>query len=316
MKYNSNLARYLAVASGKEDGKNIAKMIPKELMHNDKPVRELILTNALESTTLVQTEIYKQVVDGAEPYKCYRDALPIFQCNGPALQVNYGETGTYASEVAEGAAIPIETQDYSARTFTIKKYGVRPMISRELVNDGLFDVVALEVAKSGSRLENKLNQLTNNTILEGSGNEHDTATTAGALGIKALASAIAVQKAAGFMPTDAVLTPGMAGYVMLDSLPTGSYWDGSAKVPSLLGVRLHTCGVADVTGGTYTWGSGTDGFIMGMVIDRMHGAAIAMREDITVENYKDYVNDLHGMSITMRFAPNYINSTAVTRIEY
>src|SRR5574344_274034 len=50
--------------------------------------RELLLSEALETSTLTQTEIYRTVIEGAEPFKCMRNAVTIFNMNSNVMQMN------------------------------------------------------------------------------------------------------------------------------------------------------------------------------------------------------------------------------------
>jgi HK97 family phage major capsid protein len=261
-------------------------------------------------------------MEGAEPARCMRQALPVFSVKSNSFVMTMGESGTYAAEVAEGAEIPIDVQDYTARTFTIKKYGVRPLISRELVDDGMFDVVALEVQKAGFRLENTLNQQVLTMLLDSAGNENDcdvsgTPTEADA-GIKAIAATVGLIKADGFVPDTIVMSPAFEALVMKEFVPTGYVGADAAmsgRVPSLLGLKAYSCGATDASS-TYTWGYGTDGYIGAAVFDSKNATPIAMRRDVSLEKYSDPIRDLVGCSMTMRFGTNYLFADAIGRIEY
>jgi len=141
------------------------------------------------------------------------------------------------------------------------------------------------------------------------------------VGIKAVAKAISVNKAAGFTPTDVIMHPQAEAYVLMDYIPTGAYYQvGNASttgyVPApVLGLRAHSCGVTD-TSSTYIWEYDTDGDIGMIVHDRTCSAKIAMRQDIAVEQYDDPIHDLVGLSTTIRFDVKSCVSAAATRIEY
>ena len=97
------LATYLKLASaGPGEAKQIIEhKIPRELTTYDSDgkvvrVRELLVSEAIESTTLIQTEMYNTVMAGAEPVKYMRQALPVIGAKGNTLTVPLGESGTYA----------------------------------------------------------------------------------------------------------------------------------------------------------------------------------------------------------------------------
>lgn len=53
-----------------------------------------------------------------------------------------------------------------------------------------------------------------------------------------------------------------------------------------------------------------------MVLDPSHAGIIAMRRDYTVEQYDDPIHDLVGISATMRFGVEVIQTDAGVRILY
>lgn len=278
-------------------------------------VRELLQSEAIESTTLIQTEVYATVLAGAEPAKIMRNVLPVIQCKSNKLDWVMGEAGTYAGKVAEGAEIPIGTQNYDKRTFTIEKYGVRPLITNELIEDGLFDIVNLEIEKAGAKVENTINQESLSVILENSGASHDTAAGAGVQGVKAIASAMGQVSGGDFKPDTVILHPEAETKVLLDYVP-GSYDTSihqTGKFANILGLRAFSCNVAD-NSATYIWDYDTDNDIGMLVLDSRNAGAIAMRRDIQVERYADPIRDLIGMSVTCRFDANYLWSAATCRV--
>lgn len=293
-----------------------------------KPARELLLSDAIESTTLIQTEINRTILEGAEPAKCFRNAVPVFTMNANTMQINVGETGTYAPLVAEGAEIPINNQDYTARTWTSQKFGERPMITREMVDDSLFSVVELEVRKTGLRVENTLNQWMLQVLIENAGNEHDIAAAAGSVaGIQAYISARALNSADGFISDTIVCHPAMTSYLYKDFVPgynqMAQQYINSGQLPSVLGCRVFECGVTLTSTSTpfassaagLDWAPPADTKIGALMFDSKSCGGIGMRQDTRVEQYSDPVRDLVGMSVTMRAACQYGVANAICRVE-
>lgn len=317
------LAKYLEIAdAGPSKRKELVeRYIPKELTAYDldgkvERARELILTEGIEGSTLVQAEVYRSVMEGAEPRKCMRGIIPEEKMKSNSETIVLGEAGSYAQEVAEGAEIPIKTQEYGTRTLTVKKYGVRPVITKEMVEDSMFNTVELELRKAGAKHANKLNQLVLTDLLDNAGNEHDT--DGSNQGIKAVASAIGLNQADGFDATHLIACPALMTMLTKEFVP-GNYV-GSDQVmaggrPNILGLGVGLCSVADDSS-TYTWGYASDGNIGGIVIDAPSAAMLGMRRDLTVEKYEDPIHDLVGMSTTMRYAYTYLQANAICRIEY
>lgn len=315
---------YIEMAMNPEssDIRKLASTIPKELGYNHDgklmQVKELLLTEAVESTTLIQSEAHATVMEGSEPSICVRRALDMVQMKSRTMNWTIGETGTYAPEVAEATDIPIEDQDYDTVEFVAKKYGVRPLITKELIEDGLFNVAELEMRKAGRRVENRLNQNGIAELIDSAGLEHDTAATN--TGIKAIASAVSKVRAAGFNPDTLIMHPSAEAVVLQEFVPTNYYPVESivktGMVPNILGLKTYTCGVTKLATGTQEWDYDTDGDIGMVVYDSVAAAAIGMRRDITVENYDDPIKDMVGMSVTSRFDVEAIIPNACCRIEY
>ena len=316
------LSKYLEIAhAGNAEGRKLAQSIPRALGHYDHEnklvsVRELLLTEAIESTTLIQTEVYKTVMEGAQPAICMREALPTINMTSKSMDIVKRPAGRYAGEVAEGAEIPIKNDDYSKATFTAKKYGERPLITKELIEDSQFDVIAMEIQAAGRAIENTLNQVGLTELLDDAGLEHDTAGSN--QGIKAVAAAIGVMKKQNYIPTDIILAPLAESMVMKEFVPTG-YTGADAvmagRLPNMLGLNVHNCNVTDASG-TYTWDYDADGEIGMILIDKFNCGAIGMRRDITIEKYDDPIRDLMGMSVTARFDVDSLQTNAICRVEY
>ena len=316
------LKTFLEMAMNPEssDIRKLAATIPKELGYNHDgkllQVKELLLSEAIESTTLIQAEAHATVMEGSEPSICLRRALPTVGMKSRTMNWTVGETGTYAPEVAEATDIPIDDQDYSTVEFVAKKYGVRPLITKELIQDGLFNVAELEMKKAGRRVENRLNQNGITEIIDSAGLEHDTAGTN--QGIKAIAAAVSQVRGAGFNPDTLIMHPEAEALVLQEFVPTNYYPTeaivNTGMVPNILGLKTYTCGVVD--NGTQEWGYAADGEIGMVVYDSVAAAAIGMRRDITVENFDDPIKDMVGMTVTSRFDVESIIANACSRVEY
>ncbi len=314
-----NLKNYLNIAM-KGNTRELLAAVPESetirIAGELQPVRELLLSTEIAGTGLVQTEVLKTIIDGADAMKCFRDALPIYQMSSKTLNINVGATTSYAPIVAEGAQVPIASSLYTPVEFSADKRAVRPVISNELLTDAVLDVIEAELAKAGKAIENSLNQDALTKMLDGAGLEFDTG---GAnQGIVAVANAIAKVSEAGFVADTIVLHPEALAMVIKEFVPS-SYTSSDAIITGalgkILGLNVFVCGVADASA-TYTWGYAADGEIGMIVFSRDSAAAIGMREDITVENYSDVISDLTGMVVKSRFDTAVLNASAICRVEY
>lgn len=304
------LTRLMQVYFEKDKGtqKQIMEKDSTKYLLGDDKYKALLQSNAVQESNLLQEEVYKTISEGAEPFKVFRDVLPIIKTDSYSVRIVKGETGTYAVDVAEGSKVPIDTQVYSKEDISIKKTGTRPIITNELIEDNLFDIVQLELSKAGARMENKLNRDCLLEIL--------TDTTAGTSDVDPDGSHISVTDVAkaradvganNYMPDTIILHPSAEGYLLQDSNLVYASWAGqsktltSGKLPTFMGLKPYTCSVT--TGSTDHYWDGTDGsnHYNGIILDSKAHTYLAMRRDLTVEEYEDPIHDILGIACTMRY---------------
>jgi len=288
--------------------------------------RELLLSEAIESTTLIQSEFYNAVLEGAEPNKVMRNALRVIPMKSNQQTFTLGETGGVLPLVAEGAELKSNNQDYTPVTLTSQKYGEKGIITNELIEDAMYDIVALEVAKSGARAENTLNHVALTMLLDDAGLEHDTGGSN--QGFKAIAGARRAMKKVNRHP-DICIVCAEAEYALItdSQLSYSSYFGGAGVtpavaqgvVPPLMGIKFTpSLDPSDTTyDGSHTWDYGADGEIGMVLVDSASLAAvIGLRRDITVRDYDDPIRDLKGAALTMRFATGSPFDNGICRVEF
>lgn len=287
--------------------------------YSGKQIRELLLTEAVESTTLIQEQVYRTIIEGTEYTQIFRGLIPTWKINSNSLRVTFGEDAATAPTVAEGAKIPMDTEDYTSRTFEVVKYGLRPAITEELIEDGLFDVISRQIQMAGERIENSLNALVIQVLLDNAGNEHDTAGSN--QDAAAVRSALSLIRADYFQPTTIVIHPEFESLLLADTdISYFMNYGTNQAITTGIVPKLYGQNVVIYNGpndsSTYTWGFGTGGEIGGLMMDPSRAGVIVMRRDITVKKYDDIIRDLRGMTVTSRFGANYLKENAICRIEY
>jgi HK97 family phage major capsid protein len=272
---------------------------------------------AINDSTLVQEEVFRTIIEGTEPFKCWREITPTVNAGSYRIRFVKGEAGTYAGEVAEGAKIDIDVQEYSAQNIDVVKYGVRPVITNELIDDALFDVVEHELKKAGARMENALNRLVLDKILNGA-NKITTSTHNPAgphIAVSDLARAVGMVKKQNYIPDTLVTHPTAEAYLFQDSNIAYAAYMGTAgpltsgKVPKLLGLSPYTCTATDKS--SPTWDDTTAASdVTALVFSKMDLAKLLIRDDIHVNRYDDPIHDLVGMSVLMRIGADVVNEKA------
>ena len=323
MKSEQILRCFLEAEVGDGDRRKVYSRIPekyfwKDPYGNDHNVRELLLSEHIESASLIQEKVSDFVNEGAKPYICAREAA--FIVNGiksNAYRHIKGAAGTYAVEVPEGAEIPHLNQNYDKADVTIKKYGINAAITSEMMEDGLVDVMMYELKYAGEAMENTLNKVWLGELLDDAGNEHDCA--GASLGRSAILSAKGLVEADGFRPDTIILHPEAANLVLRDYTTayteTGEAIMQKGMLPTIGGMKPYVLGTEDNTT-SYAWEYNSDGDMGMVIIEKDKAAVIAMNRDITVEQMKDPVHDLVNLPITMRFGVESVHTNAICRVEY
>lgn len=315
----SPLTKLMQAAFGKERPKDVldtasAKGILTPRIGEDN-YKALLQSNALQTSNLLQEEVYRTISEGAEPWKVMRDILPIIKTDSYSVRVVKGETGSYADKVAEGAKVPIDTQVYSKEDISIYKIGTRPLITNELIEDCLFDIAELELKKAGARMENKLNRDCLLELLTDLG-VTDVDPAGGHIAVTDIAKARADVETQNYMPDTLLTHPSAEGYLLQDSNLVYASYAGTAatlntgKIPKIMGLTPYTTTVT--TGSTSKYWDGTDAanHYNAVIFDSKASTYLAMRRDLTVEEYDDPIHDILGIACTMRYGVSTIQANS------
>jgi HK97 family phage major capsid protein len=308
----------LSQAENKMVKEKIINTLPKEMTAYDGNVfkRELLLSESVEKTGLIQTEIYNTVVEGAKYVTCFRDVVQKVAMPTGTMNYPIGSGGIYASEVSEGAEFPSMYQDYSYKSLVAKKFGWKAAISEEIIADARFDIVNIELTKLGQGLENTFNRYFLDQLVPNAGLEHDTAGTN--QGVLAMVTAKAKVMDAGFYADKAVLHPELWAKIMADYKPgyneTAEATLRSGTVPTMVGLQSYICGVSATTG--TNWDYDTDNDYGGLVLDSVRGTVAGMTADITVKYAEDAFKMLVAPVAYMRFDGGIVNTNAVCKIRF
>jgi len=275
-------------------------------------MKELLLSTPSESSDLVRTEVIGAVIEGAKSRESARKLLPIINTNSNTGKIVFGTTpsGQYAPYVAEGAATTVITNNYSSGNISIKKAAVRPCITTEMIEDGKYDVIELELRRAGALLENKLNQEVMTTLLDGVSGPTDIDPTTH-ITIENVGEAKGNIDQYGWMADSVFLQPKAFGW-MYDEANVTDIVDGTHNLFGLKATVVDC--VTDGTGTAYWDATNSSNHYYGLVFDSYNFAYIAMREDINVKEYDDPIHDIIGMNVSMRFDVGIINASAGCRI--
>lgn len=289
--------------------------------------RQLLLTEAIESTSIVQEQVLRTVIAGAEKFQIIRDAgVAWYATKSNALRVPLGETKRNADIIAESAEIKGRTQDYEPRDFSIVKYGSRPDVSFEMIEDGMVDVVAEEIFYAGAAVENRLNYEAFTALATNAGKSTTTTgcgTDGTALSVlrEAKKQIKGSRTTGGFMADTVLMTSDFEEDLLLNNnLAYASYAGGSEAIRSgtlptrLLGMKWMVSDNGSPTvDGSNPWEYGSNNDVGAIVMEAKRGCGVAMRRDRTVKKFEDITRELQTITVTMRADVNYLHADAVAK---
>jgi len=284
-----------------------------------KPVqaRELLLTEAIESSTLFSTEISGTIVEGARLQKCMREIIPKGDLmKGPVDRVPLGGSRGYSEKVGEAAEIEFDSETYGYRDFTAFEVAERPSISEKLIRDERWNLISRQIAYAGEKMENKFNHEMLGVLIQNAGSEHDTAGSN--QGRKAVNGARKLVKGKGYIPDTVILCSDSEG-VLLDEVTLTNYFGGEAAqtggITAIYGMRPAICDTT-TSSTSYTWDYDADGEI-GMYVFANRSAGMWLPKlPMQVKTGEDIVRRLREIVVNEEYAVNYMQADAGCRVEF
>lgn len=268
----------------------------------------LTRSTGTEGSLLIAKTIYDQLIEAVNKKLLGRDLAAIVMgpgsVPGSSVDINLEtEDSTTVVEVAEGAEIPIGVPAYSSTNIKPKKYGVRPLITKEMMEDGKFDLLAHAIRRSGKEMAENENELIE-AVLDTAAN-----TVSGGAQVTWANVVRAVQylEDADFEATDIVMGPNVKADLMnldllIESHKAGSNGDVLSVLKTKSGLTAHV-----VSGSIYTTTSA-------WVLDRTQAFAIVEKRPVTIEKYDDVIHDMSGAVITQRIAMKALRTSAICKI--
>lgn len=210
--------------------------------------------------------------------------------------------------VGEGAEIPLDNIDFSTVTITPVKYGVAVRITREMIEDSQFPLLERNLAAVGRRFAEKETELIL-TTLDGAG-----ATTAGgaAITIANITESMQDLEDNDYKPTDILVGNEVLNDLRnIDTFVEAQRAGDTEMLTTGFKGNLYGC---KVTLFSTNAAPSTTYSKYAYVLDRSEAFGIAIKRDITVENFNMPSFDMQGAAITWRFASFMLRSNAVSKI--
>jgi len=275
-------------------------------------IKEYITTgDATPGTLLIPKLIMPPLIDAVDKALLPRDMASFVKngFEGSSFSVNLVTPNIIKiRNVAEGAEIPLDSTSFTSVTFTPKKYGVAIRITKEMMEDSQFDILEANLREVGRRFAEKETEL----ILTALDGASTTVTGGAALTIANITAGILGIHNYDYEPTDMVI-----GNEILSDLQ-----------------NIDTFVEADKAGNQALMTSGYIGTIFGMKVahfstnaapsttyakyaylfDRRQAYGIAIKRDVTVENFMLPSCDMEAAAITQRLDVQLLRAISVAKI--
>lgn len=279
-------------------------------------IQELLQTRiGTEGSLLIPRKIYDTLWEAVEKKLIGRqfaafivgpDGVP-----GSSFDMNLATADSMTVyRVAEGAMSPIDVPTFTAINVVPRKYAVRPVITREMLEDGKWNLLEFAVKTAGKEMaENETAQIL--STLDGAGN---TVSGGATLSIANITRAIQYLRDSDFDPQVMVIGP-----EVLNDLQTLSAFSDASQygnnqmmmngfVGTIFGLKVFI-----VTPNASTQSAATQSR-RAYVLDPSQAFCVVEKRPVTVEEYDDAVHDMQGVVITQRIGFSLIRSNAVTLI--
>ena len=209
-------------------------------------------------------------------------------------------------QVAEGGEVPIVQTEFTSLTLTPVKYGARVGVSKEMMEDGIVDLLSYHAELAGYEFadnEESLIVSALNTASNAAGN--DVANSNATLPISDITAAMQNLEASNYRPTHIICGAEVVNDLRnIDSFVEADKAGMNDPSKSLVG-RIFGMNVLVSNNVTST---------LAYVIDANHAFVIAEKRPLTVERYSDFARDSGFVVITQRVAVAALRNGACSEI--
>lgn len=264
-----------------------------------------ILTRSAEDET-IESEIYDVLIQSVKAnlvatnllaIRIGREGIP-----GDSVTIDLTDKNVQlVHEIGEAAEVPLEIGTISSFTLKPKKYGLRPLITKEMMEDGKFDLMQYNLQEAGYQMARRLDGLLLAQIEAGDSAASNTVSGGTAITVANMNTAIYNLENADYNATDLVISPAVA----MDIRNIDTFVEADKA-----GVTNPSKGLLGKIFGMTVWQSTQVTANYAYVIDRQHALALAEKRPITIERYDDVTRDLSGVVITARWDMRYLRDGA------
>jgi len=273
-----------------------------------KTLQQLMLTTTSESE-LIEEQIYDTIIQAAKEERL-REVCRVFNLkNGSSLNFEVATANAMSvSVVAEGAEIPIDVSAYTERIFTPLKYGIRPLITTEMIEDSKFDVIEENIREAGYQMGRNENTLIIAALNSGSAitANHQFNSVGTELDIDDLVTAMRRIEEQNMRADTIIIHPKQAAELrLIDTFVEADKSGVNNPINMYMIGRIFTMKI-------YVNVACTEDKVY--VFDSRYAIACVERRPLSIENYKDNIRDMTGIAVTQRIKIDYLRPESICEI--
>uniref|UniRef100_A0A6H1ZNQ2 Putative capsid protein n=1 Tax=viral metagenome TaxID=1070528 RepID=A0A6H1ZNQ2_9ZZZZ len=286
-------------------------------MNDGMYIKELLTRDAgTEGSLLIQKKIYDTLI--APPLRARigrnRAAFVLGPSSIPGSSVDVNLTTSLTmkvNKIAEGGAVPIKVVDHTNINIKPAKYGCRPLVTKEMQEDGKWDLIMVNIGQAGLEMGYNEDKVIIADSLDSAASAN-AISTGGAMGYQDLGTAKKKLRENDFEPDTLFVGPKVLNDLEnIDSFMEANKIGDSSNIRNGLtgkirgmDVVLYSPNIAPST--TYT--------NIAYAIDSRNAFFVAEKRPLTIEKYDDVTHDLSGVVVTQRFAASYLRTLAMSKI--
>lgn len=274
-------------------------------------INELLTTSqGTEGSLLIEKKIYDTLIEAVEKNKIPREQIATYVAPsgipGSSIDIDYETSDSLAvREIAEGAAVPLDVVEYTSTNYKPKKYGVRPLITKEMQEDGKFDLLLQNISRAGKEMAENETSLIVTDALDNAAN---TISGGASITVANITRGMQYLEDSDYVPTTMFVGPEVANDLrnidtFVDADKLGST---EMRMNGFVG-KLFGMDVIRVSGNLMTT---TTAYI----IDKNEAIVLVEKRPITVEQYDDLTHDMSGAVVTQRLKAGVRRSSAICKI--
>jgi HK97 family phage major capsid protein len=276
-------------------------------------IKELLSTaTGTEGSLLIEKKIYDTLIDPVVRTRVGRAhaAITVTDIPGSSVDIDTVDPKSMkVNKISEGAAVLMSSEAYSSFNMKPLKYGLRIAITKEMMEDGKWDLLAHNIEQAGLFMAYNEDKL---LIADALDNATNTQGGGAALTISDITRAMQYLEDEDYTPDVMFVGATVCNdlrnidtFVEANKLGSREMLE-NGMIGTIFGmkiVRFSTNSAPSTTYGLYAY-----------IIDSKQAYVVAEKRPVTIEKYDDKIHDLEGAVVTQRVKYRQLRADAICRI--